>query len=152
VEMEEEVTGKGGRRYWGKIICNPDTAAQAKWAHTVLVLLDITKTKIPEVLHHRALQAMSHDLPLMRVLEVVCEEVERAAPQVCASIPQVDAQALPHPLASPRLPFSYSSQLDGVAIGPTVGSCGPAAWRKEPVLVTDIETDPLWADFKALIR
>lgn len=152
VEMEEVVTGKGGRRYWGKIICNPVMDAEGKWAYTVLVLLDITKTKIHEVLHHRALQAMSHDLPLMRVLEVVCEEVERVAPEVCASILQVDEQGLLHPLASPSLPFSYSSQLDGVAIGPTVGSCGTAAWRKEPVLVTDIETDPLWADFKALIR
>src|SRR5690554_8117275 len=95
---------------------------------------------------------MSHDLPLMRVLEVVCKEVERVAPEVCASILQVDEQGLLHPLASLSLPFSYSSQLDGVAVGPTVGSCGTAAWRREPVLVTDIETGPLWADFKPRIR
>ncbi|WP_232207887.1 GGDEF and EAL domain-containing protein [Pseudoxanthomonas sp. GW2] len=150
-EMEEVVTGKGGRRYWGKIICNPVMDAQGQWAYTVSVLLDITKTKIHEVLHHRALQAMSSDLPLMQVLEVVCEEVERLAPEVCASILQVDEQGLLHPLASPSLPFSYSSQLDGVPIGPQVGSCGAAAWRKSPVLVTDIATDPLWADFRHLV-
>src|SRR5690606_22904761 len=125
---------------------------QGKWAYTVLVLLDITKTKIHEVLHHRALQAMSHDLPLMRVLEVVCEAVERVAPGVCASILQVAEQGLLHPLASPSLPSSYAPGLDGVAVGPTVGACGTAAWREEPVLVTDIEPDPLGADFKALIR
>jgi diguanylate cyclase (GGDEF)-like protein/PAS domain S-box-containing protein len=150
-EMEEVVTGKGGRRYWSKIICNPVMDAQGQWAYTVSVLLDITKTKIHEVLHHRALQAMSADLPLMQVLDVVCEEVERLAPEVCASILQVDAQGALHPLASPSLPFSYSSQLDGLVIGPHVGSCGTAAWRKSPVLVTDIATDPLWADFKHLI-
>src|SRR5690606_17815306 len=166
VEMEEVVTGKGGRRYWGKIICNPVMDAQGKWAYTVLVLLDITTTKIHEVLHHRALQAMSHDLPLMRVLEVVCEEVERVAPEVCASILQVDEQGLLHPLASPSLPFSYSSQLDGVAIGPTVGSCGtaalrtgptggaggPAACRKRPWLITNTKTDPFGAFLRARIR
>src|SRR5690606_619469 len=74
--MEEVVTGKGGRRYWSKILCNPVMDAEGQWTYTVSVLLDITKTKIHEVLHHRALQAMSSDLPLMQVLEVVCEEVE----------------------------------------------------------------------------
>lgn len=78
-EMEEVATGKGGRRYWSKIICNPVMDAQGQWAYTVSVLLDITKTKIHEVLHQRALQAMSSDLPLMQVLEMVCEEVERLA-------------------------------------------------------------------------
>ena len=149
--MEEVVTGKEGRRYWGKIICNPVMDADGQWAYTVSVLLDITQTKIHEVLHHRALQAMSRDLPLMQVLEVVCEEVERLTPEVAASILQVDEAGLLHPMASPSLPFSYSSRLDGVAIGPTVGSCGTAAWRKEAVLVTDIATDPLWADFRELI-
>lgn len=149
--MEEVVTGKEGRRYWGKILCNPVMDAQGKWAYTVSVLLDITKTKVHEVLHHRALQAMSRDLPLMQVLEVVCEEVERVAPEVSASILQVDEQGLLHPMASPSLPFSYSSLLDGVAIGPHVGSCGTAAWRKAPVVVTDISTDPLWAEYKDLI-
>jgi diguanylate cyclase (GGDEF)-like protein/PAS domain S-box-containing protein len=150
-EMEEVVTGKEGRRYWSKIICNPVMDAQGEWAYTVSVLLDITKTKIHEVMHQRALQAMSRDLPLMQVLEVVCEEVERLAPEVAASILQVDEEGLLHPLASPSLPFSYSSLLDGVAIGPQVGSCGTAAWRKGPVLVTDIASDPLWADFSHLI-
>ncbi|RUP25037.1 MAG: EAL domain-containing protein, partial [Curvibacter sp.] len=35
-------------------------------------------------------------------------------------------------------------------IGPNAGSCGTAAWRGEPVLVTDIETDPLWTDYRAV--
>ena len=150
-DFEAVVTGKEGRRYWSKIICNPVMDAQGQWTCTVSVLLDITKTKIHEVLHHRALQAMSQDLPLIQVLEVVCEEVERVAPEVCASILQVDEQGLLHPLAGPSLPFSYSSQLDGVRIGPDVGSCGTAAWLRRPVLVTDIEADPLWAEFKHLI-
>src|SRR5690606_39344048 len=96
-------------RDWSSDVCSSDL--------TVSVLLDITKTKIHEVLHQRALQAMSSDLPLMQVLEMVCEEVERLAPEVRASILQVDEEGLLHPLASPSLPFSYSAQLDGVQIG-----------------------------------
>ena len=40
--------------------------------------------------------------------------------------------------------------IDGVEIGPAVGSCGTAAYTKAPVIVTDIETDPLWSDYREL--
>ncbi len=52
--------------------------------------------------------------------------------------------------AAPSLPAFYNAAIDGVAIGPAVGSCGTAAYRREQVIVADIETDPLWDDFRAL--
>ncbi|MBQ0130986.1 MAG: PAS domain-containing protein, partial [Comamonas sp.] len=151
IQLEEIVTGKDGQRYWAKVMSNPVCDAAGQWEYTVTVLTDITSTKMHEVLQHRVMEAMARDRPLMEVPDMVCEEVERIAPEVSASILRVDSQGLLHPLASPSLPFSYSSLLDGVPIGPNAGSCGTAAWRKEPVLVSDIATDPLWADFKALI-
>src|SRR5690606_16807626 len=51
----------------------------------------------------------------------------------------------------PSLDPAYSALIDGVEIGPKVGSCGTAMWRGEPVIVSDIQTDPLWEDFKALV-
>ena len=36
------------------------------------------------------------------------------------------------------------------AIGPKVGSCGTAAYRRETVIVADIQTDPLWEDYREL--
>jgi signal transduction histidine kinase len=39
-----------------------------------------------------------------------------------------------------------------VRIGPTVGSCGTAAFRGEPVYVEDIASDPLWADYRELVE
>ena len=38
--------------------------------------------------------------------------------------------------------------MNGVAIGPNVGSCGTAIFRRQAVEVQDIQTDPLWEDFK----
>jgi len=35
-------------------------------------------------------------------------------------------------------------------IGPAAGSCGTAAYRKEPVIVSDISQDPLWANYRDL--
>jgi two-component sensor histidine kinase len=52
--------------------------------------------------------------------------------------------------AAPSLPQEYNAAIDGIAIGPVVGSCGTAAFRGEPVFVTDIANDPLWADFRDL--
>src|SRR5260221_301281 len=54
------------------------------------------------------------------------------------------------PLAGPSLPAEYSMALDCAPIGPCAGSCGTAAFLGQPVTVLDIETDPLWADYKAL--
>lgn len=60
-----------------------------------------------------------------------------------------DGRRLTHG-AGPSLPKSYREAIDGSEIGPSVGSCGTAAYLNEPVYVADIATDPLWADFRHL--
>jgi GAF domain-containing protein len=52
--------------------------------------------------------------------------------------------------AAPSLPKAYNAAIDGAEIGPCVGSCGTAAFRAEPVFVSDIANDPLWIDFRDL--
>ena len=48
------------------------------------------------------------------------------------------------------MPDAYNAAIDGIAIGPAVGSCGSAAFSNAPVFVSDIASDPLWADFREL--
>jgi signal transduction histidine kinase len=52
--------------------------------------------------------------------------------------------------AGPSLPADYNAAVDGHAIGPTVGSCGTAIYWNAPVIVEDIQADPLWRDLAAL--
>lgn len=52
--------------------------------------------------------------------------------------------------AAPSLPTDYCDAIDGIEIGPDVGSCGTAAFSGHPVYVTDIANDPLWVNFKDL--
>ena len=52
--------------------------------------------------------------------------------------------------AAPSLPPAYSQAIDGAKIGPGAGSCGTAAFRKQPVIVADIAKDPLWAEYRQL--
>lgn len=60
-----------------------------------------------------------------------------------------DGKTLSH-CAGPNLPASYRKRVDGSEIGPAAGSCGTAAFLKQPVYVSDIATDPLWADYRDL--
>jgi GAF domain-containing protein len=60
-----------------------------------------------------------------------------------------DGKRLSHG-AAPGLPESYCDAIDGSEIGPHAGSCGTAAYLGRPVYVSDIATDPLWADYRHL--
>lgn len=100
-------------------------------------------------LQTEVLEAIACGEPLVAVADLLCRRAQELAPEAICSILTVSDGQL-HPLAAPSLPLSFSSAIDGVAIGPDKGSCGTAAWRNEPVIVTDIATDPLWADFRGL--
>jgi GAF domain-containing protein len=58
-----------------------------------------------------------------------------------------DGKQLSHGSA-PNLPRPYREAIDGLEIGRCAGSCGTAAYLGQPVYVSDIATDPLWADYR----
>ena len=93
---------------------------------------------------------MAH-APLPEILETLCKSIENDYSGLLCSVLLIDADGttLRHG-ASPSLPKEYTRAIDGVQIGPCVGSCGTAAYRRQQVIVSDIATDPLWADFRHL--
>jgi diguanylate cyclase (GGDEF)-like protein len=101
-------------------------------------------------IQREVLEATALGQPLQPVMELLCRRIEELDPDVVCSVLRVDTQGLMHPLAAPSLPAFFSDTVEGLAIGPCAGSCGTAAFRGEPVTVTDIDSDPLWARFKAL--
>ncbi len=103
-----------------------------------------------QLLQQDMLEAMASGVPLKGILESLCRRVEAMAPSVICSVLAVDRGLQLRHIASPSLPQHYSAAIDGLLIGPKTGSCGTAAFRGEPVEVTDIATDPLWEDFKHL--
>ena len=86
---------------------------------------------------------------LAEILDSLCRLVEAQPGEVLASILLVDGDHLRHGCA-PSLPKAYTDAINGTVIGPSAGSCGTAAYRGEPVIVEDIATDPLWADYRDL--
>ncbi|HEY7805818.1 MAG TPA: GAF domain-containing protein [Croceibacterium sp.] len=51
---------------------------------------------------------------------------------------------------APSLPKEYCQAIHDTEIGPNVGSCGTVAYLGHAIFVTDIASDPLWADFREL--
>lgn len=97
------------------------------------------------------LQRVLNGAPLLDVLNFIACGIEAVESEVSCSILLLDESGrhLQHGVA-PTLPEAYCSAVDGLEIGPMVGSCGTAAYRGESVFVGDIATDPLWANFKGL--
>jgi PAS domain S-box-containing protein len=101
---------------------------------------------------NRILELAVQEAPLASALSAIVQEVETLSNSgVLASILLLDEDGvhLRHG-AGPSLPAAYNAAIDGIAVGPSVGCCGTAVHRKEPVFVADIATDPLWADFRDL--
>jgi two-component system, cell cycle sensor histidine kinase and response regulator CckA len=89
--------------------------------------------------------------PLRRILHALCSEIEKQHTGLLCSVLLLDADGMTlRSGAAPSLPEEYCHALDGTRIGPGVGSCGTAAYRKQPVAVSDIANDPLWADYRQL--
>jgi len=51
-------------------------------------------------------------------------------------------------LSAPSIPEAYSRAVDGLPIGPSVGSCGSAMYSRNITIVSDIATDQLWEDYR----
>ncbi|HLO93942.1 MAG TPA: EAL domain-containing protein [Burkholderiaceae bacterium] len=105
-----------------------------------------------DVLQREVLETVASGRPLQVVMDLLCRRVEALDADVICTVLEVDRQGHVHPLAAPSLPASFSSAVDGEAIGPQAGSCGTAAWRREPVEVRDIASDPLWDNYRPLAQ
>jgi signal transduction histidine kinase len=161
--------GRPGRFAYREVILRPDgtprtldtvgetlTDAAGQVIGLVGTCRDITEQCAAELIQQgeqRALEMLAANAPLRAILTQIVTSIEAAAPGTIASIVLLDddGATIRHG-AAPGLPVSYGQALDGVRIGPRVGSCGTAMFRREPVVVADIETDPLWADYLELAR
>jgi PAS domain S-box-containing protein len=101
---------------------------------------------------NRILAMIARDCPLGEVLEALVRALEEVGPaDVLASILLLDNTGRLRHGAAPSLPAAYNQLVDGLAIGPEVGSCGTAAYRAQLVIVTDISTNPLWRDARFVV-
>ncbi len=86
-----------------------------------------------------------------RVLGLLVDFIEAQATRAVASVLLLDPETQTlNTIVAPRLPRAYSEAVDGLAIGPSAGSCGAAAFHNRLVIVEDIGTDPLWEGYREI--
>ncbi|MFY8004296.1 MAG: PAS domain S-box protein, partial [Chitinophagaceae bacterium] len=97
------------------------------------------------------LKKISGQFQLPHILKEITLNIESLIPDTKASILllQADGKHVTYG-AAPNLPKGYNDALEGAEIGPIAGSCGTAMFFKKSIIVTDIETDPLWVNYKNL--
>ena len=99
-----------------------------------------------DVLQHLA---DGHNLPAL--LDATVRGIEALDPDMLCSILLLDQDGQHLQLgAAPSLPPHYNEAIDGVTIGPDVGSCGTAAYTGQRVVSEDIHTDARWEGFRDL--
>ncbi|MCF0057016.1 PAS domain-containing protein [Dyadobacter sp. CY356] len=103
-----------------------------------------------EFLEKKVLELNSHkEIAIKDILTEYLRGIEAIFPQMKCSILQVKNGRI-YNWSSPSLPTEYVESIEGVLIGMNAGSCGAAAFFKMPVIVSDINNDPRWMDYKDL--
>lgn len=97
----------------------------------------------------RVLEMIASSAPLEQILTELAFLIERQSSGVAVMLVLLEPDGRHVRLgAAPSLPLEYVAALEGFVIGPQACSCGTAMYRREPVIVTDIGTDPLWAQYR----
>jgi signal transduction histidine kinase/ActR/RegA family two-component response regulator len=95
---------------------------------------------------NHALELIAGNAPLHEVLAYVNRLIESQSPGSRCSVLLLEEGCL-RLGAADSFPDEYNRMVDGIPIGPCVGSCGTAAYRGTMVAVQDIASDPLWAPY-----
>ncbi|MDO1581408.1 diguanylate cyclase domain-containing protein [Rhizobium oryzicola] len=153
-EREELIPGRYSGDVWLLTSRTPLRNRDGQVVGLLQMSRDITDKKKQERLqqgHAAVLEMVARGHALPKVLEALCHTIEEQLEGIYASVLILDADGshLRHG-AAPNLPHAYTRLIDGIEIGPRVGSCGTAAWRRASVVVRDIDNDPLWANFRDL--
>lgn len=97
------------------------------------------------------LEMIVNNTPLTTILYALVTEIESEAPSTLCSILLLDenGEHFNH-VTAPSLPEEYNQAVNGVEIGPGVGSCGTAAYLGERVVVEDVTTHEYWENYTQL--
>ena len=144
---------RSARMDWRWIDGRLRSLPRPQWGDCVeFVGIDVTESRMTRIAlagQNHILEMVAAGVSLDTTLESICSliEVLLAGSRCSILLADADGRRLYHRV-SRGLPASYIKAIEGLEIGPQIGSCGTAAFRKQTVVVADIETDPLWAGWR----
>ncbi|WP_172449436.1 GAF domain-containing sensor histidine kinase [Bowmanella denitrificans] len=109
--------------------------------------------KAVETGRNNALNLWVMGAPIDQVLCALVSAIESACDDLHCSIMLMNADGKSMcALVGPSLPEFFLNAIDGLDIGPSVGSCGASAYSGKPVVAADIHTHPYWEPFRELCQ
>jgi PAS domain S-box-containing protein len=155
LERLEKLRGGGTLRFErtfvrknGDIIPVEVSVTAIRGGYFQAILRDISERKTSEALlagEKRLLEMIATGVGLKEILNTLCLIIEEQRAGTLASALLLNADGVHLDcIAGPSLPKEWAQQMESLPIGPCAGSCGTAAYRGSPVIVSDIATDPLW--------
>ncbi|HLK91366.1 MAG TPA: ATP-binding protein [Polyangia bacterium] len=142
---------RDGSTFWSDTVVTALRDADGVLRGFSVVARDTTDRRRAELLQagqRRVLELLATGAELSDVLAALARLFEEQVPGMLCSILLLDEHGRLRHGAAPSLPADYVRAIDGIAIGPAVGSCGTAAYRRERVIVEDVTSDPRWAAFR----
>lgn len=110
---------------------------------------DRKRMELSESGRRRLLECIAHDIGLPETLDMLVRAIEDLLPGMLCSILLLDPDTNRlHIGAAPSLPAFYNAAVEGLQIGPAVGSCGAAAYLRTRVVASDLTTHPNWMPFR----
>ena len=116
-----------------------------KWYGTAIDIEDRKRAEALLAGEKRLLEMIATGVPFKEIANALCQIIEKQRPGTLASVLLLNCDGVHlDVIAGPNLPGGWDRQMEQLPIGPCAGSCGTAAYRGSPVIVSDIATDPLW--------
>jgi PAS domain S-box-containing protein len=144
--IEERFVTLNGEVRDVEVTAIPITWEQAPAAQ--VIIRDISERKQGEALvagEKRLLEMIATGVTLKEILHALCLNIEEQRTGTLASVLLLNPDGVHlDSVAGPSLPKEWIRQMEKLPIGPCAGSCGTAAYRGSPVIVSDIATNPLW--------
>ncbi len=141
----EYVTEFGGQHHFREARCVPYGDDEV-----LAIVRDITDRKWNEettAFEADVLARVATGCAPVEVFAELVDGMQRLMPGSRCSVMVLDGNRL-HMAMAPSLPAEYAAAIEGLEIGPAVGSCGSAAALGRTVVVQDIERDPLWRSYR----
>lgn len=136
---------------WFDMSVDPVFSIEGEIINAVHILKDITvlkRSELRERVRAEILEKIAGDDPLPQILSFIALAIEKVCPEALCSIMLADDDGKRLITgAAPSLPDIYNSAVNRTKIGEGFGSCGTAAFRRERVVVEDINTHPFWKGF-----
>jgi formate hydrogenlyase transcriptional activator len=152
-ELEARLRRHDGEYRWFLFRVEPlhdELGSIVRWYGTNTDIEDLKRAQSLLSTEKGTLEMVALGASLSDVLEHLCDAIDAQAHGTISTVLLMDSDGKRlWPTAGRRVPNGWAKAISPLAIGPSMGSCGTAAFRKEPVICSDIASDPLWSAMPA---